>query len=905
METIHVKFDELTTMASECNNSGPSINCSNFQYSSEELNETPSKEDLDNLFGPLYEEYYATRTLEVSDNSTANTLDNEDTPSSSSIIIEDHDAPQIVSSSKEPSANEPTTLVSDNHSDEQVQEDVAKLDGNTFMNPLATPEFEEAESSLNYQDPSNMHKFHQQHRFTDRWTKNHPIEQVIGDPSKPVTTRSRLHTDVKIYELNQFKRLDVWELVERPTDRNVIKVKWLWKNKTDAENMVIRNKSHLVAKSYSQQEGIDFEESFAPVARLEVVRMFVAYAAHKNFTIYQIDVKTAFLNGPLKEEAFVSQSDVFVDPDFPNHVYRLKKALCGLKQAPRAWYYKLSSFLFDHHFTKGIVDPTMFTRIHGDDILLVQIYVDDIIFGSTNLVFSNRFAKLMKDNFEMSMMGEIKFFLGLQVHQSPRGIFINQSQYTLELLKKHGIEKCDPISTPMSTARIDANLQGTPIDQTKYLSMIWGLMYLTASRPDIPLQHLYVHVIRDAQLRNISKRRQASQLVVKKKDCTTMSTAKAKYVSLSACCAHVIWMRTQLLDYGYRYTKIPMYCDSKSAIAISFNPSIGRCNNYAVLPNIPCPKECKIVGQLLVDHALSYALTATADVSTVYLQKFQKSVKPVPNANETIRFTVDKETITYNVDMFRSTLKLPVETPEQPFIALATLKFIQPFLKIVGYQGLKKKDVIQHPRSTKLIIVDLMKKFDSIPQRLKKDYHSIKDDVPLVSMYTTRNVTVKGMLIPDNLLTDNIRETQEYKDYVKEFVGVDVPTIQPKPVESTQGTHRTPRATRTSNPVDDVVQKKKGKHAARETSSPRPSLKIRIYEEQENVVVVEEQLLKEDVEKIVEGEDEESYASEFADFVFLDEEDSGTRLEPGSHKENPKEIDDQVNRCFPSLTLIY
>ncbi|GKD90922.1 retrovirus-related pol polyprotein from transposon TNT 1-94 [Tanacetum coccineum] len=168
--------------------------------------------------------------------------------------------------------------------------------------------------------------------------------------------------------------------------------------------MVIRNKSRLVAQDYIQQEGIDFEESFAPVARLEVVRIFVAYTAYKNFTIYQMDVKTAFLNGPLKEEVFVSQPDGFVDPDFPNYVYRLKKALYGLKQAPRAWYDKLSSFLIEHHFTKGIVDPTLFTRRYGEDILLVQIYVDDIIFGSTNPVFSNRFAKLMKDNFEISII---------------------------------------------------------------------------------------------------------------------------------------------------------------------------------------------------------------------------------------------------------------------------------------------------------------------------------------------------------------------------------------------------------------------------------------------------------------------------------------------------------------------
>nr|GFA47250.1 uncharacterized mitochondrial protein AtMg00810-like [Tanacetum cinerariifolium] len=172
-----------------------------------------------------------------------------------------------------------------------------------------------------------------------------------------------------------------------------------------------------------------------------------------------MDVKTAFVNGPLKEKVYVSQPDAFVDPDFLDHVYMLKKALYGLKQAPRAWYDKVSSFLIEHHFTKGIVDPTLFTRRYGRDILLVHVYVVDIICGSTNPDFLKRFANLMKNNFELSMMGEVKFFQGLQVHQSPRGIFISQSQYAIELLKKHDMDECVSMSTPMTTERLDADLQ--------------------------------------------------------------------------------------------------------------------------------------------------------------------------------------------------------------------------------------------------------------------------------------------------------------------------------------------------------------------------------------------------------------------------------------------------------------
>nr|GEY26830.1 copia protein [Tanacetum cinerariifolium] len=233
----------------------------------------------------------------------------------------------------------------------------------------------------------------------------------------------------------------------RPADRNVITVKWLWKNKSDAENIVIRKKSRLVAKGYKQETGIDFEESFISVARLEAVRMLVAYATQNFFTIFQMDIKTTFLNGPLKEEVYVSQPNGFVDLDFPNHVFKLEKALYGLKQAPRSWYDKVSSLLIEHHFTKGILDPTLFTSRHMRDILHVQVYVDEISFGSTNLDFSKCFGNLMKNNFEMSMMGELKFFLRLQVHQSPCGIFLSQSQYTIKLLKKHGIDESDSMST--------------------------------------------------------------------------------------------------------------------------------------------------------------------------------------------------------------------------------------------------------------------------------------------------------------------------------------------------------------------------------------------------------------------------------------------------------------------------
>ncbi|GKG02389.1 retrovirus-related pol polyprotein from transposon TNT 1-94, partial [Tanacetum coccineum] len=178
-------------------------------------------------------------------------------------------------------------------------------------------------------------------------------------------------------------------------------------------------------RGYHQEEGIDFEESFAPVARLEAIRIVLAFAAHMNMVIYQMDVKTAFLNGNLREEVYVSQPDGFMDPDKPNYVYKLKKALYGLKQAPHAWYDMLSSFLISNDFSKGLVDPTLFIRREGKELLLVHIYADDIIFAASTPEFCDLFAKIMCSEFKMSMIDKISFFLGLHISQSPRGIFIN------------------------------------------------------------------------------------------------------------------------------------------------------------------------------------------------------------------------------------------------------------------------------------------------------------------------------------------------------------------------------------------------------------------------------------------------------------------------------------------------
>nr|GEW16024.1 retrovirus-related Pol polyprotein from transposon TNT 1-94 [Tanacetum cinerariifolium] len=287
-------------------------------------------------------------------------------------------------------------------------------------------------------------------------------------------------------EIHEFDRLQVWELVPQPDCVMIIVLKWIYKVKLDEYGDVLKNKARLVAKGYRQEEGINFEESFASLARIEAIRIFIANAASKNMTVYQMDVKTAILNSELKEEVYVSHPEGFVDPDHLIHVYHLKKALYGLKQAHRAWYDTLSRFLLDNNFSKGSVDPILFTRKTGKHILLVQIYVDDIIFPSTDPKDYDMFSNEMSSKFQMSMMGQMSFFLGLQVSQSLGGIFINQSKFALEILKKFGMDSCDSVDTPMvDRLKLDEDLSGILVDQTYFCSMVGSLMYLTASRPDL------------------------------------------------------------------------------------------------------------------------------------------------------------------------------------------------------------------------------------------------------------------------------------------------------------------------------------------------------------------------------------------------------------------------------------
>jgi hypothetical protein len=230
-------------------------------------------------------------------------------------------------------------------------------------------------------------------------------------------------------ELDQIEKNDTWKLVPRPKNNNVIDRKWVFRNKLNEHGQVTRNKDILVCKGYAQIEGIDFEGKFSPVFRMEEIHLLLAYACSKNIKVYHMDVKSVFLSGELKEEVYIEKPEGFQLSTNIDYVCKLKKALYGLKQAPRAWYSSLDKYLQQEGFRKGSADNNLYIKVSQGNILLIEVYVDDIFFGSDDDTLSQKFAKDMKNEFEMSLLGELSFLLGLHICQRNQGIFISKTKY--------------------------------------------------------------------------------------------------------------------------------------------------------------------------------------------------------------------------------------------------------------------------------------------------------------------------------------------------------------------------------------------------------------------------------------------------------------------------------------------
>ncbi|GKE55386.1 putative ribonuclease H-like domain-containing protein [Tanacetum coccineum] len=347
---------------------------------------------------------------------------------------------------------------------------------------------------------------------------SHPTSLILGDPTSAVQTRSKVNTssgahafvryvqkqkrtnhkdfhhclfacflsqhepkkisealedeswvDAMQEKLLQFEIQKIWVLVDLPYGKKAIGTKWVYRNKKDERGVVVRNKARLVAQGHRQEEGIDYDEVFAPVARIEAIRIFLAFASYMGFIVYQMDVKSAFLYGKIDEEVYVTQPPGFLDPKYPHKVYKVVKALYGLHQAPRAWYATLSTFLLKNGYRRGTIDKTLFIKKE-----------------STKKSWCDEFEALMKSQFQISSLGELTFFVGLQVKQRTDGIFISQDKYVAEILKKFDFVNVKTVSTAIETQKPLVNdEEANDVDVHLYRSMIGSLMYLTASRPDI------------------------------------------------------------------------------------------------------------------------------------------------------------------------------------------------------------------------------------------------------------------------------------------------------------------------------------------------------------------------------------------------------------------------------------
>ncbi|GJQ90116.1 retrovirus-related pol polyprotein from transposon TNT 1-94 [Tanacetum coccineum] len=363
----------------------------------------------------------------------------------------------------------------------------------------------------------------------------------------------------------------------------------------DERGIVIKNKARLVAQGHTQEEGINYDDVFAPVARIEAIRLFLAYVSFMGFIVYQMDVKSDFLYGTITEEVYVCQAPGFEDPDYPDKVYQVVKALYGLHQAPRAWYETLAKYLLDNGFYRGRIDPTLFIKKQKGDILLVQVYVDDILFGSTKKELCTDFEKLMKDKFQMSSMRELTFFLGLQVKQKIDGIFISQDKYVADILRKFNYTDVKTASTPFNLEKPSVKYEDADdVDVHLYRSMIGSLMYLTASRPDIMFavcacarfqvtpktSHLLAvkrifRYMKDMKSTTGGCQVLGNRLIswqCKKQTIVATSTTKAEYVAAASCCGQVLWIQNQLLDYGYNFMSTVIYIDNNNTICIIENP---------------------------------------------------------------------------------------------------------------------------------------------------------------------------------------------------------------------------------------------------------------------------------------------------------------------------------------------
>jgi hypothetical protein len=438
-------------------------------------------------------------------------------------------------------------------------------------------------------------------------------------------TSRQVWRDAMMEEYNSIMKNDVWEVVPRPEGKSVVTSKWLYKLKHAADGSIEKYKARFVARGFSQVEGVDYDETFAPVARYTSIRAVISIAAEMGWKIHQMDVKTAFLNGLIEEEVYIEQPLGFEVHGRESHVCRLKKALYGLKQAPRAWYSRIDAYLQQLGFEKSEADPNLYFIMVGEDPLILLLYVDDLfITGAERLISSCK--ESLASEFEMTDIGLMHYFLGLEVWQEPGHIFLGQGKYVCDILSRFQMGDSRPMTTPMITnwKKLHAS-ESQLVDSTLYRQLIGSLMYLVNTRPDIcfavntlsqfmvePRRVHWVaakHVLRylcgtvdygldyhrgdgvrlvgytDSDWAGcVSDRKSTSgccfglgSAVVswfsRKQKSVALSSAEAEYMAASQASCEALWLRKMLIGlFGVQLRPTVIYCDNQSCIKLSENP---------------------------------------------------------------------------------------------------------------------------------------------------------------------------------------------------------------------------------------------------------------------------------------------------------------------------------------------
>ncbi|GJR74488.1 retrovirus-related pol polyprotein from transposon TNT 1-94 [Tanacetum coccineum] len=584
-----------------------------------------------------------------------------------------------------------------------------------------------------------------------KWIKDHPLQNIISDPSKPVSTRLQLHEQALFYYYDAFLTS-----VETKTYKDALTqsclIEAMQEDLHESEHLEVWELARLVARGYHQEEGIDLEESFAPVARLEAVRIFLAFAAHMNMIVYQMDVKTTFLNGILREEVYVSQPNEFVDPDNPNHVYRLKKALYGLKQAPRVWY--------------------------------------DIVIISAILRILQRH--------------------GLKISQSPRGIFSNQSKYALESLKKYRMESCDPVDTPMvEKSKLDEDTQGKAVDPTHYCGMVGTLMYLTSRRPDLD-SVIALTAFADADHAGCQDTRHSTSMRSQLTDYGLGFNKIPMYCdnksAIALCCNNVQHSRSKHIDIRYHFIKekvengvVELYFSWQTSsprlyvekeltlddalVAPADRLEFVKCNMRLKTDIKPTEATFQVVLDALALTPFYQAFLITAKVPAIYMQEFWATV------------SVHKEIIQFCPKILG-----------QKFEDLSLEHDILSFIRDLGhsrdiiYLSDVSVDCLHQPwRAFATIINKCLSGKETGMDKIHMSHDTMNTAMRYISRH--EDTQVYGTILPKDLTNQAMLESKAYKTYYAFAFGEKTPkpkyiqkkaysdtSPKQKPVQATKGT---------------------------------------------------------------------------------------------------------------------